>query len=45
MLQKSLTTTSDIIIYDLEDSVPPGTTDKDSARERLKEFLTVCIKL
>ncbi|KAF8644514.1 hypothetical protein AX16_008391 [Volvariella volvacea WC 439] len=39
MLQKSLSTPSDVIIYDLEDSVPPSATDKSSARMRLKEFL------
>ncbi|KAI0260196.1 citrate lyase beta subunit [Gloeopeniophorella convolvens] len=39
MLQKSLTTNSDIIIYDLEDSVAP--LDKEDARERLAGFLTV----
>ncbi|KAI0731997.1 citrate lyase beta subunit [Fomitopsis betulina] len=38
MLQKSLTTTSDVIIYDLEDSVPPTKTDKEGARERLARF-------
>jgi citrate lyase beta subunit len=41
MLEKSLTTTSDVIIYDLEDSIPPGPSDKDTARQRLKIFLTV----
>ncbi|KZT73832.1 beta subunit of citrate lyase [Daedalea quercina L-15889] len=39
MLQKSLVTNSDIIIYDLEDSVPPTKTDKEGARERLVQFL------
>jgi len=39
MLEKSLTTNSDVIIYDLEDSVPPGSNDKDRARQRLKDFL------
>ncbi|KAH8104486.1 Pyruvate/Phosphoenolpyruvate kinase-like domain-containing protein [Cristinia sonorae] len=38
MLEKSLTTTSDVIIYDLEDSVPPDA--KTAARERLEKFLT-----
>lgn len=42
MLQKSLTTTSDVIIYDLEDSVPPTKTDKEGARERLARFFQVC---
>ncbi|EMD39982.1 hypothetical protein CERSUDRAFT_150852 [Gelatoporia subvermispora B] len=37
MLQKSLSTNTDVIIYDLEDSVPPS--DKGSARERLRTFL------
>lgn len=41
MLQKSLVTKSDIIIYDLEDSVPPTRTDKEGARERLVQFLQV----
>jgi len=40
MLQKSLQTKSDVIIYDLEDSVPPASEDKDNARERLRTFLT-----
>jgi citrate lyase subunit beta-like protein len=39
MLDKSLKTDTDMIIYDLEDSVSPF--DKDTARERLKGFLTV----
>lgn len=39
MLEKSLTTNSDIIIYDLEDSVSPN--EKDNARLRLHNFLTV----
>lgn len=38
MLEKSLSTQSDIIIYDLEDSVPPSVADKDGARERLRRF-------
>ena len=45
MLQKSLVTKSDVIIYDLEDSVPPTKTDKESARERLVHFLQVCSEL
>ncbi|ETW81540.1 hypothetical protein HETIRDRAFT_439944 [Heterobasidion irregulare TC 32-1] len=40
MLQKSLVTKSDTIIYDLEDSVAPSEADKSSARERLVNFLT-----
>jgi hypothetical protein len=44
MLEKSLTTNSDIVIYDLEDSVPPKEMDKDSARKRLNDFLSVCTK-
>ncbi|KAI0057840.1 citrate lyase beta subunit [Artomyces pyxidatus] len=40
MLQKSLTTKSDIIIYDLEDSVAPSEADKADARVRLAKFLT-----
>ncbi|KAI0050360.1 citrate lyase beta subunit [Auriscalpium vulgare] len=39
MLKKSLTTDSDIIIYDLEDSVAPSEADKSDARERLTQFL------
>ncbi|EIM85863.1 citrate lyase beta subunit [Stereum hirsutum FP-91666 SS1] len=39
-LQKSLVTPSDVIIYDLEDSVAPSEADKTSARKRLKAFLT-----
>ncbi|KAJ7164637.1 Pyruvate/Phosphoenolpyruvate kinase-like domain-containing protein [Mycena crocata] len=39
MLQKSLTTNSDMIIYDLEDSVPPSAADKNAARTRLSDFL------
>lgn len=45
MLEKSLTTNSDVIIYDLEDSVPPAPMDKESARRRLKDFFDVCTKL
>jgi hypothetical protein len=44
MLEKSLTTGSDVIIYDLEDSVPPCVKDKETARQRLKDFLGVCMK-
>ncbi|KAJ8501934.1 hypothetical protein ONZ51_g301 [Trametes cubensis] len=40
MLEKSLTTPSDVIIYDLEDSVPPSPADKKGARGRLTHFLT-----
>ncbi|KAI0372224.1 citrate lyase beta subunit [Pilatotrama ljubarskyi] len=40
MLQKSLTTNSDVIIYDLEDSVPPSPADKNGARGRLAHFLS-----
>ncbi|KAL0573478.1 hypothetical protein V5O48_008486 [Marasmius crinis-equi] len=39
MLEKSKFVNSDIIIYDLEDSVSPAAQDKTSARERLKAFL------
>lgn len=45
MLEKSLITKSDVIIYDLEDSVPPSTKDKDAARARLADFLGVCSAL
>jgi citrate lyase subunit beta-like protein len=41
MLDKSLSTPSDVIIYDLEDSVPPSPHDKDTARQRLSTFLSV----
>ncbi|KAI0311714.1 citrate lyase beta subunit, partial [Amylostereum chailletii] len=40
MLQKSPSTKSDVIIYDLEDSVAPSEKDKTEARERLANFLT-----
>ncbi|KAI0754918.1 Pyruvate/Phosphoenolpyruvate kinase-like domain-containing protein [Daedaleopsis nitida] len=40
MLEKSLTTPSDVIIYDLEDSVPPSPADKNGARSRLTHFLS-----
>jgi citrate lyase subunit beta-like protein len=39
MLQKSLVSESDVIIYDLEDSVPPSSVDKENARMRLSNFL------
>lgn len=39
MLQKSLATGSDVIVYDLEDSVAPSATDKANARANLKKFL------
>ncbi|KAF5338999.1 hypothetical protein D9611_008696 [Ephemerocybe angulata] len=39
MLQKSLGTGSDVIIYDLEDSVAPSPEDKANARANLKKFL------
>lgn len=39
MLEKSLSSTSDVIIYDLEDSVAPSQQDKTKARNRLTEFL------
>ena len=41
MLEKSITTGSDVIIYDLEDSVSPVCLDKANARHRLKKFLGV----
>ena len=41
MLQKSLGTGSDVIIYDLEDSVSPAAQDKENARNRLHNFLQV----
>jgi len=40
MLQRSLAIGSDVIIYDLEDSVAPTEKGKSDARERLTEFLT-----
>ncbi|KAI0766424.1 Pyruvate/Phosphoenolpyruvate kinase-like domain-containing protein [Trametes elegans] len=40
MLEKSLTTNSDVIIYDLEDSIPPSPVDKNAARGRLAHFLS-----
>lgn len=43
MLNKSLVTSSDMIVYDLEDSVPPSPADKDGARNRLSEFIQVCL--
>ncbi|KIP08983.1 hypothetical protein PHLGIDRAFT_355556 [Phlebiopsis gigantea 11061_1 CR5-6] len=39
MLNKSLVTKSDVIVYDLEDSVPPSAADKNSARNRLVQFI------
>jgi len=39
MLEKSITSGSDVIIYDLEDSVSPAPLDKANARNRLKKFL------
>ncbi|PPQ77480.1 hypothetical protein CVT25_011350 [Psilocybe cyanescens] len=39
MLQKSITSGSDVIIYDLEDSVSPAPEDKHAARARLQYFL------
>ncbi len=39
MLEKSFTVNSDMIIYDLEDSVSPK--DKITARNRLQSFLNV----
>src|SRR6266446_10080242 len=41
MLEKSMTTKSDVIIYDLEDSISPVPEDKASARLRLSKFLKV----
>lgn len=41
MLEKSLSTPSDTIIYDLEDSVPPSVEHKINARNRLEDFLSV----
>ena len=41
MLEKSITAGSDMIIYDLEDSVPPVPLDKANARVRLKKFFGV----
>ncbi|KAF9534502.1 Pyruvate/Phosphoenolpyruvate kinase-like domain-containing protein [Crepidotus variabilis] len=39
MLEKSLKCGSDVVIYDLEDSVSPKPEDKAAARRRLKSFL------
>ncbi|KAJ7729648.1 Pyruvate/Phosphoenolpyruvate kinase-like domain-containing protein [Mycena maculata] len=39
MLQKSLSSNSDMIVYDLEDSVPPSAADKTASRARLSAFL------
>ncbi len=44
MLDKSLVTDSDAIIYDLEDSVPPSPIDKTNARIRLSNFLLVRVR-
>lgn len=44
MLDKSLVTNSDSIIYDLEDSVPPSPIDKTNARIRLSNFLLVRVR-
>ena len=41
-LQKSLHTESDVLIYDLEDSISPAPEAKAAARLRLKGFLSVC---
>lgn len=41
MLEKTKTSTSDVFIYDLEDSISPVPSDKANARERLREFLRV----
>jgi malate synthase len=41
MLEKAMTTGSDVIIYDLEDSISPVPEDKASARRRLSKFLLV----
>jgi citrate lyase beta subunit len=43
MLEKSLNIKSDVIIYDLEDSVSPA--DKIGARHRLQGFLQVIVFL
>jgi len=42
MLEKSIGTGSDVLIYDLEDSVSPQSIDKAAARSRLGKFLKVC---
>ncbi|KAI3603037.1 citrate lyase subunit beta [Moniliophthora roreri] len=39
MLEKSTSVNSDVIIYDLEDSVAPSAKDKANARDKLKAFL------
>ncbi|OAX38004.1 citrate lyase beta subunit [Rhizopogon vinicolor AM-OR11-026] len=41
MLDKSLSTPSDVVIYNLEDNVPPSPYDRDTARQRLSTFLSV----
>lgn len=40
MLEKSLSSTSDMIIYDLEDSISPSAIDKANARNKLTNFLS-----
>ncbi|EEB95075.1 hypothetical protein MPER_06013 [Moniliophthora perniciosa FA553] len=40
MLEKSTSVNSDVIIYDLEDSVSPSAKDKANARDKLKAFLS-----
>ncbi|KAJ3830638.1 citrate lyase beta subunit [Lentinula raphanica] len=39
LLERSLKVKSDVIIYDLEDSVSPAPADKENARNRLYSFL------
>lgn len=41
MLRKSLETPSDVIIYDLEDSISPARVNKAAARDRLLNFFSV----
>lgn len=43
-MNKSLVTKSDVIVYDLEDSVPPSAADKNGARDRLARFIGVGIR-
>lgn len=45
MLEKSISSGSDVIIYDLEDSVSPAPSEKVAARMRLEKFLEVSQKL
>lgn len=40
MLNKSLVTQTDVIVYDLEDSIPPTRADKEGARSRLSHFIS-----